>query len=106
MPTNKPQTTNKTDQNNHNLKILLININSIQNKTAELNLLTKEQNLDILCIQETKLTSKNKTPHIDNMTASRKDRQGKSGGGLVTYIRNNIPFTDTKILSNLQIQLD
>ena len=42
------------------------------------------------------------------MTASRKDRPGKQGGELVTYIRNNIPFTDTKIPSNLlsnQIEL-
>src|SRR6476619_7036121 len=46
---------------NKQLKTLKINVNGIQNKTAELQQLLTQENIGILTIQETKLNSTNKT---------------------------------------------
>ena len=83
----------------HNKKLLTLlqlNINSITNKHEELKLLVTELQPDIITIQETKLTKHNKTPQIPTYSAIRTDRaNGK--GGLLTYIKHNITFSDTKI---------
>src|SRR6476619_2004789 len=44
--------------------------------------------------QETKLNSKNKTPQFPHYSAISKDTTSKSGGGLITYVKDNITFTD------------
>src|SRR6476469_8979077 len=79
---------------NKHLKKYSINVNGIQNKTAKLQQLLTQENIDILAIQETKLNSINKTPQFHHYSAIRKDRTSKSGGGLLTYVKNNITFTD------------
>src|SRR6476469_515245 len=63
-------------------------------KTAELQQLLTQENIDILTIQETKLNSTNKTPQFPHYSAIRKDRTSKSGGGLLTNVKDNITFTD------------
>ena len=79
------------------LALLQLNINSITNKHEELKLLVTELQPDIITIQETKLKKRNKTPQIPTYTAIRTDRANGKGGGLLTYIKHNITFSDTKI---------
>ena len=84
----------------HNKKLLTLlqlNINSITNKHEELKLLVTELQPDIITIQETKLKKHNKTPQIPTYSAIRTDRASGKGGGLLTYIKHNITFSDTKI---------
>ena len=97
----------------HNQKLLTLlqlNINSITNKHEELKLLVTEQQPDIITIQETKLKKHNKTPQIPTYSAIRTDRANGKGGGLLTYIKHNITFSDTKIsnfinLINTELQV-
>ena len=79
------------------LTLLQLNINSITNKHEELKLLVTELQPDIITIQETKLKKQNKTPQIPTYSAIRTDRTNGKGGGLLTYIKHNITFSDTKI---------
>ena len=79
------------------LTLLQLNINSITNKHKELKLLVTELQPDIITIQETKLKKHNKTPQIPTYSAIRTDRVNGKGGGLLTYIKHNITFSDTKI---------
>ena len=81
------------------LTLLQLNINSITNKHEELKLLVTELQSDIITIQETKLKKHNKTPQIPTYSAIRTDRANDKGGGLLTYIKHNITFSDTKIPS-------
>ena len=112
-PTNPPihiQTQTTTPKSESKMiKILQININGINKKARELIETTKEHNIDIITIQETKLTQHAKTPSIPGYTAIRKDRpNGRGGGGLITYIRSNIAYTDTQIpnhIDNSNIEL-
>ena len=94
-----------TTQNSkpHNINILQININGIRNKQAELKEHILKHNIHIICIQETKLKHKHNHPKLPNFTALRQDRASNDGGGgLLTYIKNNIPFTNTTSQINLQ----
>jgi len=49
-----------------------------------------EEDIDIAIIQETKLHSSGKTPHMPNYTCVRHDRKDEenvhTGGGLIFYI--------------------
>ena len=85
-----------SSNNERNLIILKVNINGI-NKLEELKTLIKNTHADIITIQETKLTSKSNTPKVPTYTTVRADRPHKSGGGLITLIRDNITFTPTDI---------
>ena len=101
----KPSSTNE-----RNLIILQVNINGINNKLEELKTLIKNTHADIITIQETKLTSKSNTPKVPTCTTVRVDRPHKSGGGLITLIRDNITFTPTDIPStisthNIELQM-
>jgi hypothetical protein len=79
-----------------------INTNGIRNKLNEITDLTKSEHIDILNIQESKLTPKVKTPKIPGFTPVRKDRPLEDGGGgLITYIRNNIEFSEVQTPANL-----
>ena len=97
----------------HNKKLLTLlqlYINSITNKHEELKLLVTELQPDIITIQETKLKKQNKTPQIPTYSAIRTDRANGKGGGLLTYIKHNITFSDTKIpnfinLINTELQI-
>ena len=79
-PTNQQQNTNHA-KNKKQINILQININGINTSIQELIQLTiaPTTSPDIICIQETKLTNKHKTPKIPTYTAIRKDRPNKGG---------------------------
>ena len=123
VDTNKPKrhlkTSNKTK--NKTLKMVQININGIQNSLIELHQQLIEQSIDIALIQETKLHPETPDPNIPDYTAYRQDRPIKpkteeeakeenssknqatksktkhksniNGGGLITYVKNDIPST-------------
>ena len=109
----KSTTHSHATTSHHNKKLLALlqlNINSITNKHEELKLLVTELQPDIITIQETKLKKHNKTPQIPTYSAIRTDRANGKGGGLLTYIKHNITFSDTKIpnfinLINTEIQI-
>ena len=106
-PKSSPPSTNASPPNpgkkcNHNLKILQLNINGIRNKATELQQLLIEENIDVAVIQETRLQPSSKTPTIPNYSFTRQDRHtttsAKSktiGGGLIIYIKDNLPYTNT-----------
>ena len=77
---------------NYDLKILQLNCNGIRNKSTELNLWLKENDIKIAAIQETKLTNKSKPPNFPNYTLIRKDRERDTGGGLAFLVHETIPF--------------
>src|SRR6476469_246937 len=63
-PQTQTSATNNPQPRNKQLKILQINVNGIQNKTAELEQLLTQENIDIPIIQETKQNPTNKTPQF------------------------------------------
>ena len=85
-----------------NLIILQVNTNGIKNKLEELKLLIHDTHADIITIQETKFTPKANIPKVHNFTTVRADRLHKAGGGLITFIRDNITFTTTDIPSTIK----
>ena len=56
---------------------------------------------NIITVQETKLITTSKTPNISNYTSIWTDRDGKLGWGLLTYIMQNLTFTDLNIPTNI-----
>ena len=90
---------NKTQQQINSKKtitIIQININGLTTKIHELKNLTDNTKIDIITIQETKLKTPHRTPYLKDYTAIRTDRTYKNGGGLMTYIKNDIIFTELK----------
>ena len=107
-PLQTPTPTNpKTNQND--LIIIQINTNGIRSKLHELTDLAINSNADIITVQESKLTDKSKSPHIPNYTTVRDDRKAETvGGGLLTFIKSSITFTEIKPNlpnSNIELQL-
>ena len=75
------------------LKIGHINIQSLRFKTDYLTIFLHENNIDILCVTESWLTSKIDDGEImiEGYNLCRKDRDnGQEHGGIVVYIRNGI----------------
>jgi exonuclease III len=54
-----------------------VNINGISNKKEELEGLSRDLKIDIITVQETKLSQKSRTPKIADFTAIRTDRSHK-----------------------------
>ena len=79
-----------------------LNINSITKKTTELTHLIHKQKIHIITLQESNLNSKHKTPNIPNFSAIRLDRpSSQKGGALLTYIYNNIIYSQIPTPTNL-----
>ena len=49
--------------------------------------------IDLIMIQESKLCSKDRNPSLPGYSTIRKDREYGRGGGLITFIKEDIPFT-------------
>ena len=83
------------------MNILQINIDGINTKIQTHSLyntayLVNEHTIHIAMIQESKLKGHSITPSIgDNSTEIRNDRKVSDGGGLITYIHENISYIDT-----------
>ena len=84
--------TNTTSTKNF-IKVLQLNANGICNKTDEIQLPIRNTQADVITIQETKLNQSHKTPNISHFTPIRTDCTHKQGEGLLTFIKNNISFS-------------
>jgi exonuclease III len=70
------------------IKICLYNCQSYNNKWLTINNYIKENNIDIMCLNETFLMENNNTPNLlDNFKMIRQDR-GRRGGGVAFLIDN------------------
>jgi len=63
-----------------------------------------------MTIQETKLTKNHKSPVIPGYTTLRQDRDRDKGGGLITFVRHDLVFTELqppKLItkSNIELQI-
>ena len=76
------------------LKVAHLNIRSIYNKIDSLKLLLNEKPFDIFTISETWLNSDITDGEISipGYTFSRNDRNGRSGGGTLAFVRDGIPY--------------
>lgn len=73
------------------LNILTCNANSIINKINELEVLANEENIDIICIQESKINNKN-PPKINGYNTINKPNGPHHG--LVTFVKKHISYTE------------
>jgi ribonuclease HI len=72
--------------------ILQLNINGTQNKIPQLQNILHINNIDIACIQETKL-NKNLKLKIHGYTTIRYDRHVNNGGGIAFLIKDNTKYS-------------
>ena len=80
-----------TSLNSSKLKLAHISIRSWRNKEVEISLFLKENDIDILSLNETWLKSNFKLD-IPNYTIARRDRLRRQGGGVAILVRNDIKF--------------
>jgi len=77
-------------------RLLLTNIRSLRYKTDELEAEILNNNIDICCITESWLTDAISTEwiNINGYVCYRRDRtDGRQAGGVVCYVRQDLPFT-------------
>ena len=76
------------------LQLLQWNCCGAQSKQAEIVDALRDNNIDVACIQETKLRDNDKTPKFSVYTSIRQDRTNRAvaGGGLLTLVKDNLPF--------------
>lgn len=78
------------------------NANGIKNRMGELIEFIDRFNIDILMINETKCTSKDKLK-IRSYTCLRSDREN-SAGGVAIFIRNTVPYRAVKICDSVTLE--
>ena len=94
----------KNDVAKRDIRILQWNADALLAKKEELKNVVNEEKIDIFMVQETKMTEKDRIPIFPEYTIlskPRKQPRGKEkdrGGGLLTGIKNNIPYTEVKNL--------
>ena len=72
----------------------------------ELKATLHKHDIHIALIQETKLQQTSKTPKFPGYTTLRHDRQRGGGGGLITLIHKDIPFTNTTPFTHANLPPD
>ena len=83
--------------------ILLANIRSIMNKSDELSAVLRNNKIDIACITESWLNDSVPTEVVDisGYDCFRRDRcDGRRGGGVACYVRNNVSCRKLDILDS------
>ena len=82
---------NRTQQS---IRLLQWNCCGIRSKQSELDEILRSQKIDVACIQESKLRVGDATPSFPGYTSVRCDRRNTTvaGGGLVTIVKNDLPF--------------
>ena len=76
----------------NSIRMLQWNANGLKTKMVELADAVKKLKIDILLIQESKLRPNDKSPSLPGYSEVRKDRGTDKGGGLVTFVKDDIPF--------------
>ena len=81
-------------------KIAHLNLRSILNKMDDVRSLTHNKRFDIFTFSEIWLNSSIKDSELDipGYTLVRHDRTSKRGGGMAIYVRNNIPYKQTRFV--------
>ena len=76
------------------LRLLQWNCCGARSKQAEIVDALRDNNIDVACIQETKLRGNDATPKFSGYTSIRQDRANRAvaGGGLLTLVKDNLPF--------------
>ena len=87
-PTPAPSADQISDDSTFN--VLQFNTNGIGNKLPELGVVLERNKVNVVVIQESKLSSKSKNHCIRNYTTVRKDRPHGHGGGLLVFIHESI----------------
>ena len=87
--------TSSTSPRTTNINIVQINIDCIYTKQTELQDYLHKHNIHIALLQETKLKQTQSTPTFPTYSCIRTDRPHGQGGGLLTYIHNDIIYKDT-----------
>lgn len=84
------------------ITIAHLNIRGLLNKLDELKYHVHKLNIDILHVSETLLTSNtdSKLVNIPGYNMIRRDREGRRGGGVLSYIHNSINFSHLTNLCN------
>ena len=70
-----------------NLRMIHWNAEGVRNKKLELQVLLKERNIDVCCIQETHLNSSHRFS-IRGYETFRRDRKDRPNGGILTLVKN------------------
>ena len=84
------------------LRILQWNADGLKSKSDELAIQLKSLDIDIAVIQETWLSSSDRTPVIPNYGAIREDRRANiKRGGLIFYIKKSLPYDAAGYITNL-----
>ena len=76
-----------------------LNIRNCRDKEAQIYLFLKENDIDILTLNETWLKNNFKL-EFPNYTITRKDRRSRQGGGVAILVRNDIKFDIIDTRSN------
>ena len=80
-----------------NLRMLHWNAEGVRNKKLELQVLLKERNIDVCCIQETHLNSSHPFS-IRAYETFRRDRKDRPKGGILTLVVYRSEDEDTEVL--------
>ena len=91
---------------NQNLKIGFINIHYLEPKRDQLQHYILKHDFDILALAETFLNENitNNQIHINGYNFFRKDRVGRTGGGVAIYVREGINVIPVEALNSSEIE--
>ena len=83
-----------------------LNVNSLIMRIDEIRSLVKNENIDILAMNETKIDHKidDRLISLDDFSLCRYDRS-RQGGGVALYIRNTVRFKPRVDLPNKSLEL-
>ena len=83
-----------------------LNVNSLITKIDEIRLLVKNEKIDILAINETKIDHKidDRLISLEDFSLCRYDRS-RQGGGVALYVRNTVRFKPREDLPNKSLEL-
>ena len=76
----------------YGIKLVSWNIQHLSNKVEEIKLILRTEEIDVLCLQETFLTSETNDNQlaVENYGIFRRDRPTGQGGGIIVYVHNRI----------------
>ena len=81
---------------------LQFNVNGVKNSLTELNSFLHDHKIKIVCLQETRLSSKSKNPSFLDYTLLRKERPVGNEGGVAILIHHSVTFSPIDVSSITQ----